>query len=91
MQKKMTKKSFKVTGMGCAGCAARVNTVLNSLNGVKHASVSFVSGRTSIEFDENICDTESMMHAVSDAGTSAGGSRGEQDKVNAGRQGIENC
>lgn len=31
--------------MGCAGCAARVNTVLNSLNGVKHASVSFVSGR----------------------------------------------
>lgn len=64
----MTRKNFKATGMGCAGCAARINTVLNEQHGVKEASVSFVSGRATVEFDESQCSTGSLVKAVEDAG-----------------------
>ncbi len=64
----MTRKNFKATGMGCAGCAARINTVLNEQPGVKEASVSFVSGRATVEFDEQQCSTGSLIKAVEDAG-----------------------
>lgn len=65
---KITRKTFKATGMGCAGCAARINTVLNEQPGVKQASVSFVSGRATVEFDEAMCSTESLVNAVKEAG-----------------------
>ncbi len=65
---KITRKTFKATGMGCAGCAARINTVLSEQPGVKHASVSFVSGKATVEFDETQCNTESLVKAVKDAG-----------------------
>ncbi len=64
----MARKSFKATGMGCAGCAARINTVLNEQPGVKAASVSFVSGRATVEYDDNKCTTDSLVRAVKDAG-----------------------
>ncbi len=66
--KDMTRKNFKATGMGCAGCAARIHTVLNEQPGVKAASVSFVSGRATVEFDEKQCDTAKLVKAVEDAG-----------------------
>ena len=66
--KNMTRKNFKATGMGCAGCAARINTVLDGQPGVKEASVSFVSGRATVEFDEQQCSTGALIKAVEDAG-----------------------
>ena len=54
--------------MGCAGCAARINTVLNEQPGVKEASVSFVSGRATVEFDEGQCCTDALVKAVEEAG-----------------------
>ena len=54
--------------MGCAGCAARINTVLNEQRGVKEANVSFVSGRAMVEFDESQCNTDALVKAVKDAG-----------------------
>lgn len=54
--------------MGCAGCAARINTVLSSVPGVENASVSFVSGRASVEFDEGQCSDAILVRAVEDAG-----------------------
>ncbi len=65
---KIARKTFKATGMGCAGCAARINTVLSEQPGVKHASVSFVSGKAIVEFDDTQCNTESLVNAVKDAG-----------------------
>lgn len=64
----MTKKYFIATGMGCAGCAARINTVLNEQRGVKEANVSFVSGRAMVEFNESQCNTDALVKAVKDAG-----------------------
>ncbi len=64
----MTRQNFKATGMGCAGCAARIGTVLNKQPGVREATVSFVSHRATVEFDESRCSTDSLIKAVEDAG-----------------------
>lgn len=64
----ITRKRFRVTGMGCAGCAAKINAVLNGLPGVKSASVNFVSARAEVEFDGSRCSTDSVVKAVEDAG-----------------------
>lgn len=61
-------RNFKATGMGCAGCAARIENTLKGFGGVKSASVSFVSGRAKVEFDEGICSTERLVAAVENAG-----------------------
>lgn len=64
----MTRKNFKATGMGCAGCAAKINAVLKGQPGVKEASVSFVSGRAAVDFDESRCSVGSLVKAVENAG-----------------------
>ncbi len=67
-QKTMIRKNFKATGMGCAGCAARIGKLLNEQRGVKEASVSFVSGRATVEFDERQCSVGDLVKAVGDSG-----------------------
>lgn len=54
--------------MGCAGCAAKINAVLKGQPGVKEASVSFVSGRAAVDFDESRCSVGSLVKAVENAG-----------------------
>ena len=64
----MKRSNFKATGMGCAGCAAHINRILNEQKGVKSAMVNFVSGRATVEYDENKCNIDSLIKAVNDAG-----------------------
>ena len=47
MQKK---ELFPVTGLGCAACAARVNKVLNSCDGVEEANVNYASATGDIRY-----------------------------------------
>ena len=43
---------FKVDGMMClSGCVVKVNSVTNSINGVKGASVDFKRGILTVEYD----------------------------------------
>lgn len=65
---KTVSKNFKATGMGCAGCAARIENTLSKVEGVRAASVSFVSGRAHVEFDDGVCSAEKLVVAVKDAG-----------------------
>jgi len=48
---KTIKKTFPVTGMTCASCAATVEKRLKSLSGVKSASVNYANANVLVEFD----------------------------------------
>ncbi len=49
------KKVFKVEGLDCANCAAKMEEKINKLDGVKSASVSFVMQKITIEtVDDNM-------------------------------------
>ena len=74
------KENFPVTGLGCAGCAARVSKILNSQPGVIEANVNFASSTAQIEYDTEKCSLSAIrarirhrkMFAFSDKGCRAG-------------------
>ena len=48
----MTKR-FRLQGLGCANCANKMESAINKLDGVKEASVNFMTTKMIIEGDEN--------------------------------------
>ena len=59
----MTK--FKVTGMSCAACSARVEKAVKSAEGVTECSVNLLTGMLTVNSD---ADKESVTNAVINAG-----------------------
>jgi P-type Cu+ transporter len=56
-----------LTGMTCAGCASRIETSLNRLDGVK-ATVNFATEKASVEFDPDVVSTGDLQTAVESIG-----------------------
>ncbi len=54
------KRSYKIENLDCAHCAAKMEKAINKIKGVKHATVSFMLARLTIDADdenfENIID-----------------------------------
>ena len=43
------KKSFKLADLDCANCAAKIENALNKMEGIDHATVSFLTQRMTLE------------------------------------------
>jgi len=50
------KKTYKIKGIDCPNCAAKLERKISKLEGVNKASVSFTTQRMSIEADEDRID-----------------------------------
>ena len=50
------KKVFKLTGLDCANCAAKVQAGIEKIDGVKSASVNFITQRFVLEAEEDVFD-----------------------------------
>lgn len=61
-------QTFPVTGLGCAGCAARVNRILDSQPGVIEANVNFASSTAQIVYDTDKCSLDAVRAAVREGG-----------------------
>ena len=46
------KKNFKLEGLDCANCAAKIEKNVKKLDGVKDATVSFFAQKLVLEADE---------------------------------------
>mgnify|MGYP000936423664 CR=1 FL=1 len=46
------KKVFKLEGLGCANCAAKIEKAVSKLEGVSSASVNFMTTKMVIEADD---------------------------------------
>ncbi len=64
-------KKFNVTGMTCSACSAHVEKSVCRLDGVENVSVNLLRGSMSVDFDENIVDTEDIIGAVVSGGYGA--------------------
>ena len=62
------RKTFPVTGLGCAACVARVEGAVKSVKGVKDCNVSLASNSASIDYDPAVTNAETIKKAVDDAG-----------------------
>ena len=50
------KKVFKMQDLDCANCAAKMERAINKIDGVRAASVSFMTQRLSVDADEERFD-----------------------------------
>ncbi len=59
------KSKFKIKGLDCANCAAKMESQIQKIKGVESASISFMTGRMVIEYNEE--NTEEIMKQVKKA------------------------
>ena len=64
----MTRKTFAVLGMMCAGCAANVEKRLNSADGVATVSVNLATRTAIIEYDESVTTPEQLKETLGQIG-----------------------
>ncbi len=57
------KKKFKMADLDCANCAAKMEAAINKIDGVKEATVSFMTQRLVIEAEDARFD-EIMQEVV---------------------------
>ena len=69
------KKTFTVTGMSCAACAARVEKSVKALEGAGNVNVNLLTGTMTLETDS--LSDEAVICAVKDAGYGAFAKGGE--------------
>ena len=60
--------TFRVEGMTCASCVARVERALGKAPGVEASTVNLSTEKATVTFDPARIDAAALMHAVEDAG-----------------------
>lgn len=63
------KKTFPVTGMSCAACAASVESILATVPGVSGASVNFAGSFVAVEYEQDTTE-EALQNALQSIGYS---------------------
>ena len=63
------KKTFRLEGLDCANCAAKIEKKVKALDGVKDATVSFFAQKLVLEaddekFDEIVKEVAALVHRV---------------------------
>lgn len=48
------KRAFKLENLDCANCAAKMETAINKLEKVDHATINFMSQKLTLEADEAV-------------------------------------
>lgn len=46
------KSRYKIKGLDCANCAAELERAIQKIDGIENASISFMTEKMEIEFDE---------------------------------------
>ena len=86
----MNQLSFRIEGMTCAGCVARVERVLKKVPGVEQANVNLAAERATVDFDSTAAGSEGLFEAVRKAGftprAEAAPGHAEQDRERAARE-----
>ena len=64
----MKEIKLKIEGMHCTGCSSRLEKVLNNIDGVESATVSFEKKQAIITYNESQTDIEKIKQIIQDAG-----------------------
>lgn len=65
------KETWRVTGMSCAACAARIEKSLMGLEGVRSASVNLAVEKAVVTYDDGLLDDARIEHAITGLGYKA--------------------
>jgi Cu+-exporting ATPase len=62
------KESFKISGMSCAACAARIEKGLSKLDGVSWANVNFAMEKATVEYDDKLVSMQDLESSIKKLG-----------------------
>lgn len=62
------RESIKISGMSCATCASRIERGLSKIDGVEQVNVNLALEKATVEFDDNLTDTEQLAAAIKKLG-----------------------
>lgn len=65
---KIAKRAFNIEGMHCASCAAGIQMVLQSTDGVLNAAASYDTKKGEVEFDEEKTNIDTILKAIEQLG-----------------------
>jgi copper chaperone CopZ len=68
MTEELTRDEFVVRDVHCALCAATLEKAIAQIEGVVHAQVDPVLGRTRLDYDRNVVSEDELEDAVEAAG-----------------------
>jgi Cu+-exporting ATPase len=63
--------SYKISGMSCAACSARIEKALRRTKGIKSANVNLATNSMLVEFEEEVIDSNQIIKVVEDTGYKA--------------------
>lgn len=63
--------TFKINGMSCASCAAKIEKEVSKIDNVSNASVNFATEKLTVEMDENKVSTNDIVKVVVKTGYGA--------------------
>jgi len=64
----MLRRTYHVTGMGCAACVKHVKNAVSALSGIRNCEVDLESETMTVDYDEDTVSFEDMKEAVEEAG-----------------------
>jgi copper chaperone CopZ len=64
----MIKKIYRVEGMHCPNCAMRLESIEDTLRGIRSVEASYRNGRMVVEYDESQVGESQILAAVEEAG-----------------------
>ena len=64
----MAEETIQIHGMTCAACVRRVERGLESLEGVKSASVNLATEKARVEYDSDLVDNSAMKTKIKELG-----------------------
>ncbi|REH99881.1 heavy metal translocating P-type ATPase [Staphylococcus felis] len=67
----MTKETFKISGMTCAACSARIERVLNRESGIEEVSVNLVMEKGTVTYDPDRITRDAIFERISKIGFEA--------------------
>lgn len=59
------KKKYKIEGLDCANCAAKIEEAISKLDGVKSVRVSFLSEKVKLDLEDDV-DLESLIQKANE-------------------------
>ncbi len=67
----MIKKTFKIPDMSCSNCAMKLESLEDTLDGVKEINASYHKLQMTVEYDESRLTDEQIIAAVKNKGYQA--------------------
>ncbi len=75
----MAVETLHIKGMHCASCVRRVETGIESVDGVENAMVNLASEKATVNYDPDSVDSEAIVKKVEELGYEVTASSGEDD------------